>query len=184
MKKNAFLTFCCAVFPGCGQMYQGYMRRGVSLLAWFFAVITLSTLTNVYVLNLMLPVIWAYSFFDTFNIRSLSDAQRVAFVDDFIPSGTWLRQNKMDGFLRGGRAGKIFGWACIVIGALILYQNFFQNTYYFFRERYPFIGYWVSSLPALIVAAAVIILGIWMLRSKKKPPAEEDDATFGGDDHA
>ena len=32
MLKNGFLTFCCAFIPGAGQMYQGYMKRGLSLM--------------------------------------------------------------------------------------------------------------------------------------------------------
>ena len=32
MLKNGFLTFCCAFIPGAGQMYQGYMKRGLSLI--------------------------------------------------------------------------------------------------------------------------------------------------------
>ena len=31
-RKHGLLLFLCACIPGCGQMYQGYMRRGVSLL--------------------------------------------------------------------------------------------------------------------------------------------------------
>ena len=30
--KNGFLLFIASCLSGCGQMYQGYMKRGVSLL--------------------------------------------------------------------------------------------------------------------------------------------------------
>ena len=29
MKKNGFLTFIFACIPGAGQMYYGYMQRGL-----------------------------------------------------------------------------------------------------------------------------------------------------------
>ena len=32
MKKNGILTFLFAFVPGAGQMYQGYMKRGLSLI--------------------------------------------------------------------------------------------------------------------------------------------------------
>ena len=32
MKKSMFLTFCFSFIPGAGQMYQGYMKRGLSLM--------------------------------------------------------------------------------------------------------------------------------------------------------
>ena len=35
MKKNALLTFIFACVPGAGQMYYGYMQRGLSLIALF-----------------------------------------------------------------------------------------------------------------------------------------------------
>ena len=35
MKKNGFLTFCFACIPGAGQMYYGYMKRGLSLITLF-----------------------------------------------------------------------------------------------------------------------------------------------------
>ena len=31
-RKSGFLTFCLAFCPGAGQMYQGYMKRGLSLM--------------------------------------------------------------------------------------------------------------------------------------------------------
>ena len=31
MKKNGFLTFIFACIPGAGQMYHGYMQRGLSI---------------------------------------------------------------------------------------------------------------------------------------------------------
>ena len=31
MKKNGILTLLFACIPGAGQMYQGYMKRGLSL---------------------------------------------------------------------------------------------------------------------------------------------------------
>ena len=35
MKKNAFLTFIFACIPGAGQMYYGYMKRGLSMITFF-----------------------------------------------------------------------------------------------------------------------------------------------------
>ena len=31
MKKNGLLTFIFACIPGAGQMYYGYMQRGLSI---------------------------------------------------------------------------------------------------------------------------------------------------------
>ena len=85
MKKNILLTFACALVPGCGQMYQGFMKRGLSLLFWFFAGIGVAAMLNLGFLCLLLPIIWLYSFFDTFKLRNLSDDQQMALGDFFSP---------------------------------------------------------------------------------------------------
>ena len=35
MYKNGFLTLCFSFFPGAGQMYQGYMKRGLAQVILF-----------------------------------------------------------------------------------------------------------------------------------------------------
>ena len=42
-RKSGFFTFCLAFCPGAGQMYQGYMKRGTSLLVLFMLIIMLGT---------------------------------------------------------------------------------------------------------------------------------------------
>ena len=51
MKKNAFLTFIFACIPGAGQMYYGYMKRGLSMITIFCLIIMASTLVDVLVVG-------------------------------------------------------------------------------------------------------------------------------------
>ena len=44
MKKNNFLTFLFACIPGAGQMYYGYMRRGLSMILIFCLTCMVATL--------------------------------------------------------------------------------------------------------------------------------------------
>ena len=46
MKKNALLTFIFACVPGAGQMYYGYMQRGLSLIALFCGCFILGALAS------------------------------------------------------------------------------------------------------------------------------------------
>ena len=66
MMKNGILTFLFAFCPGAGQMYQGYMKRGLSLITMFCVAFGASTLLEV--LYVAMPIVWMYSFFDTFNL--------------------------------------------------------------------------------------------------------------------
>ena len=84
MKKNIFLTFVCSLWPGAGQMYMGYIKRGVSLMTAFMVAIGLSGFLNIMVFTIPLPVIWFYAFFETWSLRNMDQAQRIASPDDFI----------------------------------------------------------------------------------------------------
>ena len=46
MMKNGILTFLFAFCPGAGQMYQGYMKRGLSLITMFCLFIMAGALTG------------------------------------------------------------------------------------------------------------------------------------------
>ena len=46
MRKSRILTFLFALWPGAGQMYLGYMKRGVSLMGIFCLLISITGLLN------------------------------------------------------------------------------------------------------------------------------------------
>lgn len=73
-RKHGLLLFLCACIPGCGQMYQGYMKRGTSLLGLGCLVIALTSILSLGELALLLPLLWLYAFFDTYNLRARMDA--------------------------------------------------------------------------------------------------------------
>ena len=59
MKKNAFLTFIFACIPGAGQMYYGYMKRGLSMITFFCLFIMAGTLVDVLVVGSI--IVWISS---------------------------------------------------------------------------------------------------------------------------
>ena len=69
MKKNLFFTFCFSFIPGAGQMYQTYMKRGLSFMILFGISIALMAIIGSPIFAIPIPIILAYSFFDTYNIR-------------------------------------------------------------------------------------------------------------------
>ena len=70
MKKNGILTLLFACIPGAGQMYQGYMKRGLSLITMFCLFIIVGSATGLDALVVGCIVVYMYSFFDTFNLRA------------------------------------------------------------------------------------------------------------------
>ena len=45
-KKSGFLTFCFSLMPGAGEMYMGFMKQGVSIMAFFWLLIFLAAFFN------------------------------------------------------------------------------------------------------------------------------------------
>ena len=156
MMKNGILTFIFAFCPGAGQMYQGYMKRGLSLITMFclFVVIGVSTLQ---VLTIGCAIVWMYSFFDTFNLRAQIGAG-TAPEDDYLVHINWKNQ-RMQEFMMDSH--KLLGWGLIVLGALVAYQNILMNTLGdivwrwgqsspFFRALYLM----MDQLPEIVVCVA------------------------------
>ena len=84
MRKNVFFTFWFSLIPGVGQMYQEYMKRGVSLLVLAIIPTFLATVFNAPIFTLVLPIIFAYSFFDSFKLRNEYIANGEKTKDDYV----------------------------------------------------------------------------------------------------
>lgn len=183
MLKNGFLTFCCAFIPGAGQMYQGYMKRGLSLILTACLIGMVSSLLNPVLL--LLVVVWMYSFFDTFNLRAQIGAG-TAPQDDYLVHINWHDQ-RMEQFMLDSH--KLLGWGLIALGALVAYQNILMNTLGdivwrwgqsspFFRALYLM----MDQLPEVVICVALIICGAWLVRGpkgrKQKPQNDAEDEDF------
>ena len=182
MMKNGILTFLFAFCPGAGQMYQGYMKRGLSLITMFCVAFGAGTLLEV--LYVAMPIVWMYSFFDTFNLRA-QIGTGTAPADDYLVHINWHDQ-RMEQFMMDSH--KLLGWGLIALGALVAYQNILMNTLGdivwrwgqsspFFRALYLM----MDQLPEVVVCVALIICGAWLVRGpkgrKQKPQNDAEDFT-------
>lgn len=183
MKKNAFLTFVFALIPGMGQMYQTYMKRGLSLMLLFAVNLFLTSIIGI--AGIFLPVVWAYSFFDTYRLRTELD-QGVA-----APDALLFSDGTEDGVFRAflARRHVLVGWALVLLGGWFIFDRFVLDT---LQEILGAYGYWeiyhlLNRAPTLLVSVLLIILGVMFMRGRgfAKPkendfaeyldPAEEDD---------
>jgi len=165
-KKNSFLTFCFSLFPGAGQMYMGFMKRGVSLMSAFFLLIFLAIWLNLEPLMLIMPIIWFFAFFDTHNLRSTPDDEFYTIEDDFIIIPDFAKE-KAKVFQSKYRT--VLAIALIIIGGSILWNNLFDILIWsmpdFISEYIRNLGY---ILPQLFIGAAIIAFGFYLIRGKKK----------------
>lgn len=144
-RPSPLLGFLFSLLPGAGHMYMGFMRRGLHLMALFFAAIWLSTLTGPFGLPelfslLAAPVIWFYSFFDALGLsgrlrqgEAVPDRGLIA-GDGEVPPAAW-------------------GWVLIGTGALLLLGNFAaalpSPVLFWMRRTVP---------PVTLIALGVLIL--------------------------
>ena len=107
MLKNGLLTLLFAFIPGAGQMYQGYMKRGLSLMLMCCVIGVLAMLFAPIALFLML--VFMYSFFDTLNLRAqiaLGNAPADDYLVHLDPKDKRLARLLLD-------SHKLVGWALI-----------------------------------------------------------------------
>ncbi len=172
MRKNGILTFCFAFIPGAGQMYQGYMKRGLSLITLFVLTNMLANIIALY------AVVWMYSFFDTFNLRGQIEAGTA-------PKDGYLFGIDSDSTLEQllSRRHRLIGWLLVICGISVLYNNILmdmmkrlsnESSSQLFRAVYRFMG----DLPTLVVCAALVALGVWLVRGPQlNKAATAEDTT-------
>ena len=105
MKKNALLTFIFACIPGAGQMYYGYMQRGLSLITLFCACFILGALASPLAVTCF--IVWMYSFFDTYDlIRHLAAGDPKA--DGLMLLGDWSDLKRLI-----PKHNRLLGWGLV-----------------------------------------------------------------------
>lgn len=185
MKKNGILTLLFACIPGAGQMYQGYMKRGLSLITLFFLCIMAGMLLEPLVLTAL--IVWLYSFFDTFNLRAQFIAGTAPADDYLVHFNT--KDARLTLFFRDSH--KLVGWALIALGAMVAYQNIIMrvlgDVMWRWGQNSPFfraVYLMLDELPEVVVCVALIVCGVWLVRGPKgkkvhrKKAEEPEDEDF------
>ena len=185
MKKNGILTFLFAFVPGAGQMYQGYMKRGLSLITLFFLCIMAGMLLEPLVLTAL--IVWMYSFFDTFNLRAQFIAGTAPADDYLVHFNT--KDARLTLFFRDSH--KLVGWALIALGGLVAYENVimrvFGDVMWRWGQNNPvFRAFYLmlDELPQIVTCVALIVCGLWLVRGPKgkkvhrKKAEEPEDEDF------
>lgn len=185
MKKNGILTLLFACIPGAGQIYQGYMKRGLSLITLFFLCIMAGMLLEPLVLTAL--IVWMYSFFDTFNLRAQFIAGTAPADDYLVHFNT--KDARLTLFFRDSH--KLVGWALIALGAMVAYQNIIMrvlgDVMWRWGQNSPFfraVYLMLDELPEVVVCVALIVCGLWLVRGPKgkkvhrKKAEEPEDEDF------
>lgn len=155
-KKSKFLTFLFSLIPGAGEMYMGFMKMGVSLMAEFFAVLWLASVSGVSELLLVDVVLWFYAFFHVHNLAGAADDIFAGISDEYLIPFYEISNEGRARTLR-----RFFAGVLIVLGVTMLW-NMLTRMLGTILEL-PTMQY----IPKMLIAVGLIALGIVMIQGKK-----------------
>ncbi|WP_408070570.1 hypothetical protein [Butyrivibrio sp. JL13D10] len=175
VQKRGFFNFVFAFMPGASEMYMGFMKMGISLMACFMGAIGIIGFLGLSDLFMLIPVVlWFYSFFHARNIATCRPEIFAGLQDDYF----W--NEIIDGkkiIIKSESARKIGAWALIIAGVSIIWNMVIRNVMdgltalaeiTGMNYMYDTVADFIYSLPRLLVAVIIIIVGVKLIRGKKK----------------
>ena len=170
MKKNGFLTFIFACIPGAGQMYYGYMQRGLSLITMFIGCFIVGAIINP--LAALAIIVWMYSFFDTYDlIRHMAAGEPKE--DSLLVLGNYEEIKKLL-----PQHNKLIGWGLVGIGVWALYDTFISTWLYTLLCNLVGNGYAydiITGIPNVVIAALLIFAGLKLLGLHPETKHNDDE---------
>ena len=175
-RKHGLLLFIAACIPGCGEMYQGYMKRGISILTAFCAVFALAVFLEIGALAVLMIPLWLFSFFDSYNLRGQTDAQAGANPDAYLFGLSDMDSRRMSALLQ--KRHSLVGWGLVILGVWIFYSTVADWVSDFLYQFFD--AWWINRIlsydvPRLAVTVGIIALGVWFIHGPKK---EKDIPAF------
>ena len=154
MKRNSFLNFICACIPGVGFMYNGLIKKGISVLVMFMIALEVPSMLYIHSLQPILALpIWFYSFFTTFDVyKRINNGE---YIDDKVIIG----EETLENIIISKNFRKVIGVALIVIGAFACMRSISEDFNIIPHFEYRFRRY--------VGPVALIALGFFILMKSK-----------------
>lgn len=173
-QKHGLLLFLTSCVPGCGEMYQGYMKRGMSILTIFCGIFALAVFLEIGALAVLMIPLWLFSFFDSYNLRGQTDAQAEANPDAYLFGLSDMDSRRMNDLLR--KRHSLVGWGLVLLGVYVLFETVVGRLVNIICD---YLGDWwlyeivMRDLPRLAVTVLIIALGVWFIRGPKREKSED-----------
>ncbi|MFQ9977276.1 hypothetical protein [Clostridium cadaveris] len=154
MKRNSFLNFICACIPGVGFMYNGLIKKGISVLVLFMLAFEIPSMLYIHSLQMVLGLpIWFYSFFTTFDVyKRINNGE---YIDDKVIIG----EETLENIIISKNFRKGIGIVLIVLGVFAFIRSI--------SEDFNLIPYFEYRFRRYVGPVALIALGIFILMKSK-----------------
>ena len=175
-KKRGFWTFCFSLIPGAGEMYLGFMKRGLSMMCLFLGWSMFCAAIGFQAGVFLLPVIWFYSFFQVHNLVSLPDEEFYQQEDDFM----FLHMDKIVGVDKWERGKvKFLAAALIFIGGYTIVSTVWRSFWnalpdWLYNELYVI----RDGVPRIAISLILIAFGVYLIRGKKEKLDKEPEVVY------
>lgn len=165
---GSFWHLCWACVPGCGQMCQGYMKRGISQTIIATALLFIAVFLEMGVLAVLIAPLWLFSFFDSFNLRR-QIREGMAPEDEFMFGMSEMDSRRLNQII--GKRHSLIGWILVVVGLYNLYQIFARRILGTLSNLFPWLD-WLYSLlvwdaPRIVGTVLIFTLGLWFIRGPR-----------------
>lgn len=170
---HGLVHFVFACVPGCGQMSQGYMKRGVSQTLIISAMLFVTVFLEMGVLAVLMIPLWLYSFFDSYNLRRQL-REGTAPEDAYLFGLSEMDSRRLNQLI--GKRHSLIGWILVAVGLYNVYRIFASRILSGLRDLFPWLdwlyGLLVWDAPRILGTVLIIAVGIWFIKGPKVP---EDD---------
>lgn len=176
-KRSGLFRFILSFLPGAGEMYMGFMKMGVSLMAAFFGIIAVSTFLNFGPLMFVNMIVWFYSFFHVHNLAGMPDGEFEALEDDYL-----IHPDRLFAMAKTSpeKTKKLISAGLIVLGIVLIYQGLGSIFSAYLPDWiYRIVNQLTYHVPKVVIGAAIIYLGVKMIIGKKA----EMETLESGEDH-
>lgn len=174
IKKSRFFTFIFSFCPGAAEMYMGFMKNGVTMMAVFFLLCGLLAVTAFDFLLAVIAIVWFYGFFHARNIARMDDMTFAQYEDVYV----WEEFDRKGAFRIESSKLRIVGAITLILVGGGLLWNYLLDIIarlipdYLWDYIYPVI----DRLPSAIIALALIVAGFILIRGKKKEMENTENA--------
>lgn len=184
-RKSGFLTFVFSFIPGAGEMYLGLMKKGIAVMGAFGIVFFLCALIRNGIFGILLPIIWFYSFFDTFNLKHLNAEQKIQAEEKFLRDLEKIAGQNWKCIFSKKRT--LVGCILVFFGLYMLFQNLVMPILYEIEIMHvaPWLYRIIYNVPTLFVAIGIIWLGMRLVKGSEvsSEPKEKDFVEYEGDEN-
>ncbi len=175
-KKHGFFLFIFSLWPGCGEMFLGFYKQGLSLLGASMLLFATLEIADNGILLVFLPVLWFYSFCHVHNMVAMPDEEFYALQDHYF---FCTSDEDLKNVWASPKAKMVTGIALIVIGLSALWNSLERILYNIMDQQFmdQYISPFFNYIPRILVGVLVIMLGVLLIKGKKKELDAIEDHT-------